>query len=101
MKHINISTNGIHTLIAKGGQTGGHINKILIANTHGTVPITVSLYFDDGSSPVNPFYIIREVEMPVNTTMVLEDNLRFDYKKTSLKFGIAGGSPSTATIIIS
>tara|TARA_R110002020_G_C15883293_1_gene739320 strand:- start:69 stop:380 length:312 start_codon:yes stop_codon:yes gene_type:complete len=84
------------TVITKGSGVSGNIKKILIANenTSNAVDITVDLY--DGTST---FTIIKEVEIPVKTSLVLSDNVSFDSNVFSLRITTSGTTPLITVII--
>lgn len=84
------------TVITKGSGVSGNIKKILIANenTSNAVDITVDLH--DGT---NTFTIIKEVEIPVKTSLVLSDNVSFDSNVFSLRITTGGTTPLITVII--
>jgi len=84
------------TVITKGSGVSGNIKKILIANenTSNAVDITVDLH--DGT---NTFTIIKEVEIPVKTSLVLSDNISFDSNAFSLRITTSGTTPLITVII--
>ena len=84
------------TVITKGSGVSGNIKKILIANenTSNAVDITVDLH--DGT---NTFTIIKEVEVPVKTSLVLSDNISFDSNAFSLRITTNGTTPLITVII--
>ena len=92
----NISGAATTVLITKGSTVSGAIDKILISNvnTSNAVTITVDLY--DGT---NTFTIIKEVSIPVKTTLVLDDNISFESSKYNLRVTTAGTSPNISVII--
>ena len=96
----NITGAATTVVIRKGGTTSGNINKILIANvnTSNAVTITVDLY--DGT---NTFTLIKEVDIPVKSSLVLEDNLSFNKREYHLRMvtqnASDGGTPSLTVII--
>ena len=84
------------TVITKGSGVSGNIKKILIANenTSNAVDITVDLH--DGT---NTYTIIKEVEIPVKTSLVLSDNISFDSNAFSLRITTSGTTPLITVII--
>jgi len=92
----NITGAATTTVITKGGTVTGSIDKILIANvnTSNAVTITVDLY--DGT---RTFTLIKEVDIPVKSSLVLEDNVRFDSAVYNLRITTAGTSPNISVII--
>jgi hypothetical protein len=97
-KQIDNNTGGAETItvITKNSGVSGNIKKILIANenTSNAVNITVDLY--DGT---NTFTIIKEVEIPVKTSLVLSDNVGFDSNVFSLRITTSGTTPLITVII--
>ena len=77
----NVSSIATTTLITKGGNQGGSINKITIANHDNTDLVIVKLYLYDGTNT----YTITETTIPALTTLVLDDNLSFDVSRYDLK----------------
>ena len=92
----NITGAATTVVIRKGGTTSGNINKILIANvnTSNAVTITVDLY--DGT---NTFTLIKEVDIPVKSSLVLEDNVSFNSNSFNLRITTAGTSPNISVIL--
>lgn len=101
-KYNTSSTTNV--LIGKNeSQQTGNISKISICNER---PITdagstlVDIYLHDGNSS-NDIYIIKQVDIPKGTTLVLEDNLSFNISKYSLKINaVETGSSSIELSII-
>ena len=84
------------TVITKGGGVSGNISKILIANEDSAITkVTVDLH--DGT---NTFVIIKEVEIPVSSSLVLSDNISFDSEVFSLRITTTGTGTPTVTVII-
>ena len=90
----NISSIATTTLITKGGNQGGSINKITIANLDNTDLVIVKLYLYDGSNT----YTITETTIPALTTLVLDDNLSFDVSRYDLKLDTS--TTAEITVII-
>ena len=84
------------TLITKGGNQGGSINKITIANHDNTDHVIVKLYLYDGT---NTFTIIKEKEIAVKTSLVLSDNISFDSNTFNLRITTSGTTPLITVII--
>mgnify|MGYP003120435653 FL=1 len=83
-------------LITKGSGVSGNIRKILIANEDSAITkVTIDLH--DGSTT---FVIIREVEIPVSSSLVLSDNVSFDSNIFSLRITTSGTGTPTVTVII-
>ena len=99
--YTNITSGTTTTLITKGGNTGGAISKITISNNDGHQADNVCLYLEDASA--NKFYFFKDLDIPMGTSLVLEDNLSFDVKIYSLKMitqnASDGGTPSLTVII--
>ena len=97
-KQIDNNSGGAETitLITKGSGTSGNIKKILIANenTSNAVDITVDLH--DGT---NTFTIIKEIEIPVKSSLVLSDNIDFDSNIFNLRITTSGTAPLVTVII--
>lgn len=97
-KQIDNDSGGAQTItvIAKGGGVSGNISKILIANenTSNAVDITVDLH--DGT---NTYTIIKEVEIPTNSSLVLTDNISFNKDIFNLRITTSGTSPLVTVII--
>ena len=83
-------------LITKGAGISGNISKILIANEDSAITkVTVDLH--DGT---NTFVIIKQVEIPVSSSLVLSDNISFDSEVFSLRITTTGTGTPTVTVII-
>ena len=83
-------------LITRGAGISGNISKILIANEDSAITkVTVDLH--DGT---NTFVIIKEVEIPVSSSLVLSDNISFDSEVFSLRITTTGTGTPTVTVII-
>tara|TARA_B100000902_G_C26881006_1_gene702594 strand:+ start:340 stop:642 length:303 start_codon:yes stop_codon:yes gene_type:complete len=84
------------SLITKGGGVSGNIKKILITNEDSAITkVTIDLH--DGSTT---FVIIKEVEIPVSSSLVLSDNISFDSNIFSLRITTTGTGTPTVTVII-
>tara|TARA_B100000214_G_C23491054_1_gene411655 strand:- start:134 stop:430 length:297 start_codon:yes stop_codon:yes gene_type:complete len=90
----NISSATTETLITKNSGVSGSVNKITISNHHDTSANVINLYLYDGTNT----YVIVETSIPAQTTLVLDDNLRFDSNTYNLK--ITTSSSADLTIII-
>ena len=88
------------TLVTKGGNISGNINKINICNNsdNPATGISVHLWSGVGGQPVHPF--VHNVTIPKGATLVLEDNLAFDSSAYNLKISNAGTSPDLSLIHI-
>ena len=83
-------------LISKGDNVSGNINKILITNVNTSNAVDVTIDLNDGT---NTYTIIKEVEIPINSSLVLSDNVSFDAKFFSLRITTSGTSPNVTVII--
>ena len=94
--YTNIASATTTTLITKDSGVSGNIKKILITNvnTSNVVDITVDLY--DGT---NTYTIIKEIEIPINSSLALSDNVAFDSNVFNLRITTAGTSPNVTVII--
>ena len=102
-KNISVTAStSTTTLITKNRDKGdqGNISKILIANSDdtGNQEPTVDIYLDDGT---NQYYIIRDVVIPIGTTLVLDNNVGFNAGVFDLKASttIASGTAKLSIII--
>ena len=92
----NITTSGSSTtLIAKGSRADWSIAKMLISNNStSTATVIVDLY--DGSTV---YYFCKNVRIPTGTSLVLEDNLKYDGSIYNLRIYNTGTSPDLTVII--
>ena len=97
-KQVDNNTGGAETitLITKGSGTSGNIKKILIANENTSNAVNITIDLNDGT---NTFTIIKEIEIPVKSSLVLSDNIDFDSNIFNLRITTAGTSPNITTII--
>ena len=86
----SFSTGGTALLISQNSSIGGSISKILLSNRHLSNDLVIGVYFEDSNSPSNKFYVIRNVTIPPNVSLVLEDNLSFNASLFSLKADYTG-----------
>lgn len=97
----NITTGTTTTLITKGSGVSGNIKKISIANVDGHQADNVCLYLEDASA--NKFHFFKDLDIPMGTSLVLDDNLSFDSSIFDLKIitqnASDGGTPSLTIII--
>ena len=84
------------TLITKGSGDSGNIKKILIANENTSNAVNVTIDLHDGT---NTFTIIKEVEIPVKSSLVLSDNVDFDSDIFNLRITTSGTTPLVTVII--
>tara|TARA_R100001591_G_scaffold70079_1_gene78700 strand:- start:18 stop:320 length:303 start_codon:yes stop_codon:yes gene_type:complete len=83
-------------LVTKGNSNPGFYKKILIANENTSNAVNVTIDLHDGT---NTYTIIKEVEIPVKSSLVLEDNVEFSSKDFSLRITISGTSPEITVIV--
>ena len=97
-KQIDNNTGSAETitLITKGSGTSGNIKKILIANENTSNAVNVTIDLNDGT---NTFTIIKEVEIPVKSSLVLSDNIDFDSSIFNLRITTSGTTPLVTVII--
>tara|TARA_B100000579_G_scaffold239020_1_gene195984 strand:- start:1381 stop:1698 length:318 start_codon:yes stop_codon:yes gene_type:complete len=88
--HKVISNTVAQTLVEKNtavffkGRIGG-VNKVTMTNVHASAEPVMHLFIQNPDvSPVET-YTIAKTKIPVNTTLVLSDNVSFDGTKYSLK----------------
>ena len=63
-------------LITKGAGISGRIEKILISNNNSSHKVNVTVDLFDGGS--NTYTIIKLIEIPIGSALILNDNLSFD-----------------------
>jgi len=98
----NITTGTTTTLVSKNSSKNvGGISKIVITNVDGHTADNVCVFLEDASA--NKFHFIKDIDIPVATSLVLEDNLNFPSSKYDLKITTQnasdGGTPSLTVII--
>ena len=108
-QYTNITTGTTTTLITKGGIVSGGINKILISNVDGHQADNVCVFLEDAAASAstdagnNKYHFIKDVDIPYGTTLILEDNIRFDSSLYNLRIvtqnASDGGTPSLTIII--
>ena len=98
-RYTNItSSQATTTLITRGSGVSGHIRKITIANfSDNAADATVNLFLQNAAAA--DFYIIKNVNIPKGTTLVLEDNLSFNVDIYSLIMYSTGTAPALTVII--
>jgi len=69
-KHHNISGELTQELLAAGD--GVKVTSISLANIHASTTCTVDLYIE--KQLTGKFYVIKSLQLPVGSTLVLEDN---------------------------
>ena len=99
MLYKNYNTADTRDLITAGGQVGGKISKVLIANSSAN-PAGVTLFLIDPTvSPSVSYNFIRGVVIPPGVTLVFDECLAFDYTKYSLRLTNSGTSPNLTVMI--
>jgi hypothetical protein len=93
----NISSISTETLIAKGSDGRGNINKITISNNDNT-DLTIAKVYLCSTCDGSDNYTIAETTIPPLATLVLEDNISFNSKSFSLK--IDSSTTAELTVII-
>tara|TARA_R100001126_G_scaffold32138_1_gene17888 strand:+ start:1749 stop:2039 length:291 start_codon:yes stop_codon:yes gene_type:complete len=83
------------TLIPKLADRGV-INSISICNASASNTATIGLYLDDDTTST---YFVKNLVMPVGTTLILTEGLSFNNRSLALKILIAGTSPDIQVII--
>lgn len=84
-------------LITKGAGISGRIEKILISNNNSSHKVNVTVDLFDGGS--NTYTIVKLIEIPIGSALILNDNLSFDSEAFSLRITTAGTSPDITVII--
>ena len=92
----NITGAATTTVVTKASGVSGNIRKILIANVNTSNAVTITVDLNDGT---NTYTLIKEIEIPVKSTLVLTDNVSFDSSIFNLRITTAGTSPNITTII--
>ena len=93
--YANITSATTTRLITQGGIVSGSIDKILIANHHDSSPTVINLYLNEGTNQ----YVIVETTIPARTTLVLEDNVRFDSSVYHLEITTSSAGYAITVII--
>jgi hypothetical protein len=95
-RYKNFTGNTTDTILLRKYVDKIHVSRISIACKHDTVDLIVDrLYLDDGTTEYD---IIANVKVPVGATLVLDNNITYDYKVFDLK--ITTTNASNCTIII-
>lgn len=107
--YTNITTGTTTTLITKGANITGRINKVTIANVDGHQADNVCLFLEDETASTSTdagnvkHYFFKDVDIPYGTSLVIDDNLTFDKEKFHLRMvtqnASDGGTPSLTIII--
>ena len=91
-------TSSPTTLITKGSDGRGIINKITICNNSDNPATDISLHLWGGGGGDPVYKIVHNVTIPSGVTLVLEDNLSFDSSIFNLK--IDTSTTAEITVII-
>jgi hypothetical protein len=107
--YTNITTGTTTTLITKGGDIGGRIGKISIANVDGHQADNVCLFLEDETASTSTdagnvkYYFFKDIDIPYGASLVLDDSLGFDSNLYHLRMvtqnASDGGTPSLTVII--
>ena len=93
-KYFNITSGTTTTLLKKNTNDSGKISSIYICNYKDASTTIAVAIFDDS----NTYYLVQDLVVPANTSLLLDDCVTFDAKKYSLKINYSA-SP-TLTVII-
>jgi len=93
-KYNNIVTADTHTLtpLASGF---GSISSIHISNNDSN-STDIDVFLDTGT---NQYYFVKGLNVPANTSLVLDDSIPFDSNTYSLKITNTGLTPNLTVII--
>ena len=100
-----ITSETTEDLIKKGGDAGGKINKILIANYSDSNEVTIDVFLEDATASEstdasnNKYYFINKMVLPIGVSLVLNDNLGFNKDLYYLRLTTVGTSPLVSVII--
>ena len=103
--YTNITSATTTDLIAKDGQVGGGISKILLSNFSDSNICTVDVFLEDATASASTnaanlkYYFINKVPIPVGASLVLDDNVAFDSTLYNLRVTTVGTSVSLSVII--
>ena len=93
----NISGELTQELLAAGG--GVSVTSISLVNTHASTTCTVDLYIE--KKLTGKFYIMKSLQLPVGSTLVLEGNdVKFSNKANQfgLYIKLTQGASETPTV---
>tara|TARA_B110000444_G_C18784851_1_gene569391 strand:- start:524 stop:835 length:312 start_codon:yes stop_codon:yes gene_type:complete len=99
--HHNISGQLTKQLLAAGG--GVIVKSISLSNVHASIACSVDIYIE--KAQLGKFYMVKTVELPIATTLILEgSDISFSNKKFGLfikltKLGSNSGEPAVDVII--
>ena len=95
--HHNISGELTQELLAAGDNV--NITSISLVNTHASTTCTVDLYIE--KQLTGKFYILKSLQLPVGSTLILEDNdVKFSNKagQFGLYIKLTQGASETPTV---
>jgi hypothetical protein len=105
----NITTTTTTDLISKGGDQGGRIVYISICNVDSLAAENISVFLEDAAASEstdagnNKYFFIKDVDIPVGATLVLNTGLSFNSDLYNLRITTnndgSGGAPSLSIII--
>tara|TARA_B100000579_G_C22244799_1_gene582133 strand:- start:256 stop:576 length:321 start_codon:yes stop_codon:yes gene_type:complete len=92
----NITTVLTQNLLASGDNVS-NAKRISIANVHASSTAKVDLFLNKGD---NNYYLLKNVEIPKETTLVLtqDDNIAFDNSSNGFSLRIQVDNGSTAAV---
>ena len=92
----NITTVLTQNLLAAGDNVSS-AKRISIANVHASSTAKVDLFLNKGD---NNYYLLKNVEIPKETTLVLtqDDNIAFDNSSNGFSLRIQVDNGSTAAV---
>lgn len=99
--HSIAGSSAVTTRLIKRGSNANDIKSIMLTNTHATDAASVSLFLqDDTGSVVKSFSILSSVLIPLNVSLLLDDEslLRFDNSVFGLFITV--GSSDTLDVLI-
>ena len=97
IKHHNISGELTQELLAVGD--GVNVTSISLVNIHASTTCTVDLYIE--KQLTGKFYIMKSLQLPVGSTLVLEGNdVKFSNKANQfgLYIKLTKGASETPTV---
>ena len=95
--HHNISGELTQGLLAVGD--GVNVTSISLVNTHASTTCTIDLYIE--KKLTGKFYIIKSLQLPVGSTLILEGNdVKFNNKANQfgLYIKLTQGASETPTV---
>jgi hypothetical protein len=96
-RHHNISGELTQELLAAGDEV--NVTSISLANIHASTTCTVDLYIE--KQLTGKFYIIKSLQLPVGSTLILENNdIKFSNKagQFGLYIKLTQGASETPTV---